>query len=416
MRGKISIIAAFLCTFGLFTAPTQATASASNMATASTISAKTKLSKYQTIYFQTGSSTLGPRSIAKLKHLLPTLRKQTSITLTGYVQLGGTAKNGPLSMRRVKAVQRYLVKHGVTATINLSANHTPKRNATLPSARRVEITWGADSDGRNSTKGVIWSQEFNGTAGSAPDRTVWNYDVGGGGFGNGEYQVYTSSRENSAMDGNGSLVINATPIDDSDVLRENCDYLDANVGCPTFRSARLKTQHKVGFLYGHIEARMWLPEGIGTWPAFWLLGADINAVDWPDCGELDIMEQNNDKTGVHGTIHSNSDGADVFMGMSGARYAEFGSSYASSWHTYAVNWMPDRIEWLVDGDVYYELTRNDVEGAGFEWVFDHENFMIMNLAIGGAYVGGTNAEGPAEMKIDYVRVSTHKGYGVVIKH
>ena len=187
---------------------------------------------------------------------------------------------------------------------------------------------------------------------------------------------------------------------------------DANL----VRVMQSQTQHKVGFLYGHIEARMWLPEGIGTWPAFWLLGADINAVDWPDCGELDIMEQNNDKTGVHGTIHSNSDGADVFMGMSGARYAEFGSSYASSWHTYAVNWMPDRIEWLVDGEVYYELGRMDVEGAGFDWVFDHENFIIINLAMGGAYVGGINPDGPAQMKIDYVRVSTYDGYGVVTRH
>ena len=414
MRSKMSIIAALLCVFSLFAAPTMATSATSNLHTATAVSAKSKLSKYQTVYFQTGSSRLGPRSISKLKHLLPTLKKQSNITLTGYVQKGGTAKSAALSMRRVKAVQKYLRKHGVTAKITLSANHTPKKNPASASARRVEITWTAGSDGKNSAKGVIWSQEFNGAAGVGPSSSVWDYDLGGGGGGNGEFQYYTDERENSALDGNGSLVINATTIDDSDELRENCNPGDAFVGCPTYRSARIKTQDKVGFLYGHIEARMWLPEGTGTWPAFWMLGADFGGVGWPDCGELDIMEQNNDKTGIHGTIHSN--GPDIYMGMSGGNYAEFGDSYANSWHTYAVNWAPDQIQWLVDGEVYYELGRRDVEGAGFEWVFDHENFIIINLAMGGGYVGYVNPDGPAEMKIDYVRVSTYNGYGVVIKH
>jgi beta-glucanase (GH16 family) len=344
------------------------------------------------------------------------LRQQSTITLTGYVQKGGTAKSSSLSMKRVKAVRKYLQSHGVKATFTLVANKTPRKNARSASARRVEITWAAatGTSGKNPTKGVIWSQEFNGTRGSGPDSSVWDYDLGGGGGGNGEFQYYTDERQNSALDGKGSMVINATSIDDADPLRDNCNPDDVFVGCPTFRSARIKTQDKVGFLYGHIEARMWLPEGTGTWPAFWMLGADFGSVGWPDCGELDILEQNNDKTGVHGTIHSN--GPDIFMGMSGGKFAEFGETYANSWHTYAINWKPDYIQWLVDGQVYYELGRTDVEGAGFDWVFDHENFIIINLAMGGAYVGGVNPDGPAQMKIDYVRVSTYEGYGVVTKH
>ena len=414
MRSKMSIFAILLCALSLMAAPSTAVSVKTLPASHAAISSKSSLSTYKVIYFQTGSSRLGARSIWKLKHLLPTLRNQSSITLTGYVQKGGTAKSGSLSMKRVKAVEKYLKAHGVTAKIKLVANRTPKKNASAPSARRVEITWGGGSDGKNSAKGVIWSQEFSGPSGAGPDSSVWDYDLGGGGGGNGEFQYYTDTRENSALDGNGAMVINATTIDDSDPLRENCNPGDAYVGCPTFRSARIKTQDKVGFLYGHIEARMWLPEGTGTWPAFWMLGADFGGVGWPDCGELDIMEQNNDKTGVHGTIHSN--GPDIFMGMSGGKYAEFGDTYANSWHTYAINWKPDYIEWLVDGQAYYELGRSDVEAAGFEWVFDHENFIIINLAMGGAYVGGINPDGPAQMKIDYVRVSTYDGYGVVTKH
>jgi beta-glucanase (GH16 family) len=414
MRSRMSLFATLLCVFSLLAAPSTAATSQSALQSRAAISTKSSLSKYKTIYFQTGSSRVGPRSVWKIKHLLPTLKKQSAITLTGYVQKGGSAKSSSLSMKRVKAVEKYLKAHGVKATFKLIANKTPKRNASAPSARRVEISWGSGSDGKNSAKGVIWSQEFNGASGLGPDRSVWDYDLGGGGGGNGEFQYYTDETQNSALDGNGAMVINATTIDDSDPLRENCSPGDAYVGCPTFRSARIKTQDKVGFLYGHIEARMWLPEGTGTWPAFWMLGADFGSVGWPDCGELDIMEQNNDKTGVHGTIHSN--GPDIFMGMSGGKYAEFGDTYANSWHTYAINWKPDYIQWLVDGEVYYELGRIDVEGAGFDWVFDHENFIIINLAMGGAYVGGINPDGPAQMKIDYVRVSTYDGYGVVTKH
>ncbi len=414
MRPRMSTIAAFLCVLSLIASPSLAASNSSHAKTLTPATSISSLGKYKTVYFQTGSSRLGARSIWKLKHLLPTLKQQSSITLTSYVQKGGASNSSALSMKRAKAVRTYLRAHGIKATIKLVAKKTPKRNPSAPSARRVEITWGGGADGRNSAKGVIWSQEFNGASGAGPDQSVWGYDLGGGGGGNGEFQYYTDERQNTALDGNGSLVIHATTIDDADPLRDNCNPGDAYVGCPTFRSGRIKTQDKVGFLYGHIEARMWLPEGTGTWPAFWMLGADFGSVGWPDCGELDILEQNNDKTGVHGTIHSN--GPDIYMGMSGGKFADFGDTYANSWHTYAVNWKPDFIQWLVDGQVYYELGRTDVEGAGFDWVFDHENFIIINLAMGGAYVGGINPDGPAEMKIDYVRVSTYNGYGVVTKH
>ena len=413
MKQKKPIIASVLCVFALLTGPTLTGSSPAQAQSLSSASATTKLSKYQTIYFATGSSRLGDRSRTKLRHLLPTLRKQTAITITGYVQKGGPA-NPNLSKKRAKAVAQYLRKHGVTAPITIIANRTPKKNATSASARRVVITWSSQPSGRTNQKGVLWSQEFNEASGSAPSSKVWGYDLGGGGFGNSEFQYYTNSRQNSATDGLGALVIKATSIDEYDPLRDNCNVDDANSDCPTYRSARIKTQDKVGFLYGHIEARMWLPEGTGTWPAFWMLGADFGGIGWPDCGELDIMEQGNDKTAINGTIHSN--GPDIYMGLTGSAYADFGSSFAGGWHTFAINWLPNSIQWLVDGDVYHEVNKVDVEAAGYEWVFDHENFIIFNLAAGGNYVGGVNPDAPYEMKIDYLRVSSYNGYGAIIKH
>ena len=413
MKSKKPIIAAFLCVFALLASPAVSGATPAKAQNSLAATASTKLSKYQTIYFVTGSSRLGDRSRAKLRHLLPTLRKQSQITLTGYVQKGGP-KNANLSKKRAQAVARYLRKHGITAPITIVANKTPKKRSTSASARRVEITWSSAPSGRATHSGLLWSQEFNESAGQAPSSSVWSYDLGGGGFGNSEFEYYTNYRQNSATDGHGALVINATAIDENDPLRDNCNVDDANSDCPTYRSARIKTQDKVGFLYGHIEARMWLPEGTGTWPAFWMLGADFGGLGWPDCGELDIMEQGNDKTSVNGTIHSN--GPDIYMGLTGSAYADLGSSFAGGWHTFSINWQPTTIQWLVDGNVYHEVNKVDVEAAGYEWVFDHENFIIFNLAAGGNYVGGVNPDAPFQMKIDYLRYSTYNGYGQLIKH
>jgi len=416
MRLRISATAVFLSVACLIAPGTQAATALTHQSSANKAFNPASISN-RTVYFTSSSAVLGPQSRGKLYRLLPTLKKQTRITLVGYVQTGVTNRNNrSLSLARAKEVRTYLVRHGVTATIVLSPNHIPAKNPKSATARRVEISWGStDSGGQNAAKGVIWSQEFNGTAGSAIDGNVWRYDLGdNGGWGNSEFEYYTDSTTNSALDGSGNLAIQATPVSDADPLRGNCNPGDVFVGCPSFYSARIKTEDKVGFLYGHIEARMWLPEGSGTWPAFWLLGNDIGSLGWPDCGELDIMEQNNDKSSVHGTVHSN--GPDIYMGMSGSSFAPVGDSYAGEWHTFAVNWLPDSIQWLVDGQVYYELTKNDVVGAGYEWVFDHENFVIFNLAMGGNYVQGVNPTDPATMKIDYLRVSTYKGYGRVIKH
>src|SRR5438552_1554566 len=119
---------------------------------------------------------------------------------------------------------------------------------------------------------LVWSDEFDGPANSAPDQTKWAYDTGATGWGNQELENYTKSPDNASLDGKGDLVIRA--------VRTASGYT----------SARLKTQGKFTTTYGKIEARMRIPYGQGLWPAFWMLGSDIDPVGWPGCGEIDIME------------------------------------------------------------------------------------------------------------------------------
>lgn len=134
---------------------------------------------------------------------------------------------------------------------------------------------------------LLAADEFDGPAGSAPNSAVWRYDLGAGGWGNGELQTYTDSRRNAALDGAGNLVITA---------RREADG--------SFTSARLKTEGTSTAQYGRIEARIRIPRGQGIWPALWMLGADIGSVGWPACGEIDVMENvGYEPTVVHGTVH-----------------------------------------------------------------------------------------------------------------
>jgi beta-glucanase (GH16 family) len=234
---------------------------------------------------------------------------------------------------------------------------------------------------------LSWSDEFDGAAGSAPNPANWNLETGAGGWGNNELQNYTSSRENSALDGNGNLVITARR--------------DGNGG---YTSARLTTQGKVQPKFGHLEARIKIPRGQGIWPAFWMLGGQIgNGVPWPSSGEIDIMENvGYEPHMVHGTLHGPgySGGAGI-----GAAYTHpQGWSFADDFHTFAIDWAPGRISWSVDGTVYQ--TRTTADTGGNQWVFDQPFFFLLNVAVGGNWPGypdGTT-QFPQQMVVDYVRV------------
>lgn len=234
---------------------------------------------------------------------------------------------------------------------------------------------------------LLWSDEFNGAALSRPDATKWTYDLGANGWGNNELEDYTDHAENAFLDGEGHLVIRAK--------KDKTGH---------YTSARLKTEGLFSFTYGRVEARMKLPHGQGMWPAFWMLGADIGTAAWPECGELDILENLGREPSIaHGTIHG--------PGYSGknsisAQYELPGSpALANDFHVYAADWSPNRIEFSVDEHVYATVTPAALP-PGTKWVFDHPFFILLNLAVGGAWPRNPDATTsfPQDLTVDYVRV------------
>lgn len=243
---------------------------------------------------------------------------------------------------------------------------------------------------------LVWQDEFDGRAGTRPDPAKWDYDTGGEGWGNLEHQYYTSEPANAAMNGKGALEIKAVKIDDPAKSGLACWY-----GPCSYTSARLLTKGKYEFTYGRVEARLKLPYGQGIWPAFWMLGNDIDQVGWPECGEIDIMENiGKEPDIVHGTVHGPGySGA----GGRGGPFVLREGAFADDFHVYAVEWEPEEIRWYVDGQQYYSITPNDVNG---KWVFDHPFFLLLNVAVGGRWPGYPDASTvfPQTLQVDYVRV------------
>jgi beta-glucanase (GH16 family) len=229
---------------------------------------------------------------------------------------------------------------------------------------------------------LIWHDEFDG---KAIDSQNWTYDLGAGGWGNGEAQYYTSRPENARLE-NGMLVIEA---------RQE-KYEDSY-----YTSARLKTQGLQNFQYGRIEARLKVPSGKGLWPAFWMLGSSFNGSNWPDCGEIDIMEYiGREPDLILGTLHG--PGYSGALGISAWNRQTY--NIADDYHTYAIEWEADEIRWYYDDAHYHTVTRVDVGDR--EWVFDQPFFIILNLALGGQLPGpvGLDTVFPNQYLVDYVRV------------
>lgn len=232
---------------------------------------------------------------------------------------------------------------------------------------------------------LTWSDEFDGPAGSAPDAGSWTYDLGRGdnGWGNQELQAYTDNPENVSLDGEGNLVITA---------RRSGN---------TFSSGRIKTQGLFNQAYGRFEASIKAPVGPGIWPAFWMLGSDITDVSWPQCGEIDIMEMRGQQPNlmagsVHGPGYSAGNAITAGYGLENARFDD-------GFYLYAIEWGEDYIDFFVDDFLYQRITPEDVGG---DWVFDNEFFLLLNVAVGGTYVGFPvdDTPFPQSMVIDYVRV------------
>jgi beta-glucanase (GH16 family) len=237
---------------------------------------------------------------------------------------------------------------------------------------------------------LTWSDEFNGAEGTSPDSTKWTFDIGTGpnndGWGNAELEYYTSRPENASLDGDGNLLITAK--------RESYSG-------QAFTSARMKTKGKFDQKYGRFEARLKTPWGPGIWPAFWLLGSNIDNVNWPLCGEIDIMELRGQKPNViNGTVHGPG-----YSGGGGITksFAFENTRFDVDYHVFAVEWGEDYLDFFVDNTLYQQITPDKVTG---NWVFNNPFFIIMNVAVGGNYVGYPTDQTPfpQSMVVDYVKV------------
>jgi len=232
---------------------------------------------------------------------------------------------------------------------------------------------------------LIWEDEFEGPAGQLPDATRWDFDIGTN-WGNNQLEWDTDHPENVSLDGEGHLAITAR-----EESYQGCDYT----------SARIVTRDLFEPTYGLFEARIRLPVGRGIWPAFWLLGANIETVSWPACGEIDIMEYighapNTIYTSVHGPGYSGG-------GCVTDHYILAEGTFDSGFHVFSASWGVDFIDWYVDGVHIFSVDPGDLSGS---WVFDHPFYIILNLAVGGNWPGSPDDTTvfPQTMLIDWVRV------------
>jgi beta-glucanase (GH16 family) len=266
------------------------------------------------------------------------------------------------------------------------------RLATATLCATLVFAAGCSDDGQPAGEyRLVWADEFDGPAGQSPDPEKWQFDLGTG-WGNNQLEYDTDRPANASLDGEGHLAITA---------RE-----EKYAGQP-YTSARIKTKDLFERTYGRFEARIKLPVGQGIWPAFWLLGGNIDEVKWPNCGEIDVMEYlGQEPEAVHGTIHGPGHFGD---GAVSRKYILPQGGFHLGFHEFAVEWDEDSITWSVDGYTYHSVTPAGLP-RGSTWVYDHPFFIILNVAVGGNWPGSPDETTvfPQTMLVDYVRV-----YGIV---
>jgi beta-glucanase (GH16 family) len=265
-----------------------------------------------------------------------------------------------------------------TTAIAPSLNHISPR----PSQNNQSSPWA-----------LAWSDEFNQPDGSPPDPKKWTYDIGGNGWGNHELEYYTNRPANASIH-NGKLAITA--------MRE--DLTGADRVTRQYTSARLKTQGIFTQAYGKFEARIQIPRGSGMWPAFWMLGDDIESHGWPACGEIDVMENiGKEPSTIQGSMHGPGYSGD--QGFTSTFHLPGGPKFADDFHEFAAEWEPGVVRFTVDGQLYATFQPSQLP-PGKKWVFDHPFFILLNVAVGGDWPGPPDAstEFPQTMLVDYVRV------------
>ncbi len=257
----------------------------------------------------------------------------------------------------------------------------------------------ASGSGLARKEKLVWQDTFKRRANTQPDPAVWTYNESSGGWGNKELETYCaygsakgpcdSTRPNVYVGEEGYLHIIARRASDGH-----------------YTSARLLSKGLKSFRYGRFEARIRIPSGQGMWPAFWLLGDDIETNKWPACGELDVMENiGKEPTVIHGSIHGPG-----FPGPAVGTAASLPDhfAFAAAFHRYGMIWSPGKIEYYIDDPSrpYAIYTPADLP-KGAIWPFDQRRFfLLLNLAVGGGWPGNPDESTafPAEMLVDYVKV------------
>jgi len=234
----------------------------------------------------------------------------------------------------------------------------------------------------------VWQDEFDGNG--LPDATKWGYEVGGSGWGNNELQYYTKAEAKNARVENGKLIIEA-----------HKERFNSN----EYTSARLTTKKKGDWLYGKIVVRAKIPQGLGTWPAIWMLATDqtYGAAYWPDNGEIDIMEHVGfDPKRIHGNIHTKAYNHSIGTNKGNNLIIP---TAISDFHDYIVEWTPTFIKISVDDKNYFTFQKDSNEWQ--KWPFDKPFFLLLNTAVGGNWGGQKGIDNnifPQRMEVDYVRV------------
>jgi beta-glucanase (GH16 family) len=314
----------------------------------------------------------------------------------------------------------YYTVDGSTPTASSQQYLAPFLLASNLTVNAIAISAGASSTVTSQTftlnipsGTLVWSDEFTSSSSTPaqPNPQIWTYDTGGGGFGNMELETYCAwgSSASPCSTTSPSEYVASYPGTDG-VLYIVAQNPSANV----YTSARLKTQGLFSFQYGRIEFSALVPEAQGFWPANWLLGNNINTVNWPACGEQDVLERVNaaltpdwNEGSVHGTGFTGG------TGLGTTYYFPSGETAGSAFHTYGMIWSQGSVAYYVDDPTspYVTYTPSDATAIGGTWPFDagQSNFIILNLAIGGNYPGPPDSSTPfpSQMLVDYVRVYTN---------
>jgi beta-glucanase (GH16 family) len=355
-----------------------------------------------------GSGASAPAAPAQVRVAAPTVTTKAAKAGAQMVTLA-SATAGATIYYTVDGTAPTTASPIYEAPFLVASNLTLNAYATLSGDKASTVTTMAFAPNIPSGT-LVWSDEFTNTTGASqqPDPTVWTYDTGNGGFGNHELENYC------AWGSNSSPCDAATP--NAFVGTDGYLHIVAEQPAPgVYTSARMKTQGLLSLQYGRLEAKIWAPEGQGFWPAFWTLGNNISTVNWPACGEQDIMERVNsaltpdwNEGSVHGTGFTGDTGL-------GTVYHFSAGSTAAAWHTYGMIWKQGSVAYYVDDPTspYVTYTNPGSLGGltGAVWPFDSGNsaFLILNLAVGGDWPGNPNATTvfPASLLVDYVRLYTN---------